>query len=379
MNGAFITLKGKTHRLTAFLLSVVVVILPFFVFGCARSGEVYRGEGLLTVHYLDVGQSDCSFIEVGGEYTLMIDTADEEHSGKVCEYVRALGYERINALVITHPHADHIGGAAAVLGEFSVDTLYMNSEGADGSYFSELLSLTEEKGVSVERAERGVGFSLGEAEVKMLLPGKVAFEDENDNSAVVMLGYGERRFLFMGDCGSSAEQRILGENYDVTSDVVKVGHHGSAYASGEEFVEAVSAEYAVISCSAYNAYGHPAPSTVDNWERSGAEVFVTADISHVIAATDGEKLGVGAKNDAAYWSAVFAHGTLDIGAADTTGQARTLVLDTYSYIIHKNGCVLLGELDEKYEQYSDASVDRLEAEGFVLCARCREDIRNGGK
>ena len=98
------------------ILALTAASAAFF----SAEDQPWRGEGLLTVHYLDVGQSDCTFVEVGGEYTLMIDTADEAHADDVCRYVGDLGYDRIDVLVLTHPHSDHIGGAERIFGEFDV-------------------------------------------------------------------------------------------------------------------------------------------------------------------------------------------------------------------------------------------------------------------
>ena len=103
------------------VLLTVIFAAVLSLFSCGGNNAIYRGEGLLTVHYLDVGQSDCTFVEVGGVYTLMIDTGDDEHAQYVTKYVRELGYDSIDTLVLTHNHSDHIGGAVSIIQSFSPD------------------------------------------------------------------------------------------------------------------------------------------------------------------------------------------------------------------------------------------------------------------
>ena len=149
-------LCGYTRVVSIFLL--LSVILPLF---SCDGGDRRSGEGLLTVHFLDVGQSDCTFIEVGGEYTLMIDAADADHADKVCRYVSSLGYNEIDAMVLTHPHSDHIGGAQRVIESFVVKSIYMTDEEGDEPYYSAILDVIEKYSITTFSAKRGAVHSLG--------------------------------------------------------------------------------------------------------------------------------------------------------------------------------------------------------------------------
>ena len=149
-------LCGYTRVVSIFLL--LSVILPLF---SCDGGDRRSGEGLLTVHFLDVGQSDCTFIEVGGEYTLMIDATDADHADKVCRYVSSLGYNEIDAMVLTHPHSDHIGGAQRVIESFVVKSIYMTDEEGDEPYYSAILDVIEKYSITTFSAKRGAVHSLG--------------------------------------------------------------------------------------------------------------------------------------------------------------------------------------------------------------------------
>ena len=119
-------MKIGTANIRKIALLSVALAFVLLLSGCSHDDAVYRGEGILTVHYLDVGQSDCTFVEVDGEYTLMIDATDADHADEVCRYVRSLGYDGIDMLVLTHPHSDHIGGAADIIDELDVIRMGVN-------------------------------------------------------------------------------------------------------------------------------------------------------------------------------------------------------------------------------------------------------------
>jgi len=354
---------------TALCLVLLCVFLVSLI-GCAPA-VVPNEDGHLRVHYLDVGQSDCALAEFSRDFTMLIDTSDAEHASDVCDYVKALGYTEIDVIVISHAHADHIGGASSIIEEFEVGMIYIPEIDYTTPEYEQMISSAEQKNVRISNAELGVEFDLGAAKCSFLSPSGKVYEDENDGSAVLRIVYGERAFLFMGDCGIEAEEDIIEASSDVSADVVKVGHHGSNGSSGSDFVRATGAEYAIISCSADNEYGHPSPYAVDRWQSIGACVFATDEHSTVIASTDGETLLVAAATDREFWETAE-YGGEKVPQTEKYAEKDTVmwILNTESHIIHKCTCPYALKMNEKVREESAADIDLLEAEGFGRCKHC---------
>lgn len=360
-----------SRRAVSVMLLISLVVL---LCSCGGGFGQYRGEGLLTVHFLDVGQSDCTFIEVGGEYTVMIDTADAAHADKVARYVRSLGYEEIDALVLTHPHSDHIGGAEKVIESFYVRSVYMTDEAGDEPYYSALLGAVEKYSPETVTAESGVSLSLGELNGTFLTPGDEEYENENDMSAVLSICYGNVKFLFMGDAGTDVEQDLLEAGADLSADVVKAGHHGSNGSSCSEFIEATGAAYAVFSCGIDNDYGHPSVYALDRWAAAGAVCCRTDIDSTVVIVTDGERVAAGRADDRKYWQNALSCSvpsplTSADGSADKDTPYKEYVLDTASHTVHVRGCGRAMRLSDRDREYTNADIERLIAEGYKKC-RC---------
>ncbi len=352
-------------------LCIIAGILISTLLGCSSGTSVYRGRGIMTVHYLDVGQSDCTFVEIDGEHTLMIDATDREHAGDVVGYVKSLGYDSIDILLLTHPHSDHIGGAPQILDEFSIGVLYMTEYESDEDEYGYLMSSIEKHSVSTEIARRDVSFVLGGANGTFLSPGESVYEDENDLSAVLSVGYGEHRFLFMGDAGEEAEAELLSCGADLSATAVKAGHHGANTSSTAQFVAATAARYAVFSCGENNSYGHPGPFAVDRWRSIGARLFFTDRDSTVIICTDGTGILAASASDQEYWSGYTnIPGQLPNTLPVPETEEPKYVLNTRTHTVHTFKCSYARELTDGDREESSADLDRLSAEGYKKCKKC---------
>lgn len=283
----------------------------------------WPGEQRLTVHFLDVGQGDCILVQTPGGKNMLIDAGgrkDEFQTGSgagdqvVVPYLRRIGVQRLDALVLTHPHEDHAGGAAAVVksmpvglavvspvsglpGEEPAQSGETTAGGKDRGgevppAYRALLKKLKEDGVPVQAAVAGDVLKLEDGlGVEFLSPGGGTPAGLNDSSLVLKLTYGRRSFLLTGDVELESQRRLLSGGEDLNTDVFKLPHHGSRTLL-PELVEAVSPEVAVISVGAHNTFGHPALSTLDLLDRSGAEVYRTDVDGAVIVSTDGERLDV---------------------------------------------------------------------------------------
>jgi len=273
-----------------------------------RVDVAYATEDDVSVHFIDVGQGDTSFVELPGDRSMLIDTGTYEYGDTICDYINALGYNKIDYVVATHPHADHIGAMAQVFREFDIINVYMPNAVTDSKTFEMFLDAVEDEGCNVVEAKAGVEILKEDnLSIKMLAPKKESYDNLNDYSAIVKLTYGEADYLFTGDAEAAVEKTLLGD--DIEAEVFKAGHHGSSTSNTEDFIRKVDPEIAVISCGADNSYGHPHRETLALFEEYGVEVFRTDEDGTVVISTDGKNIftddkavEVGVGDDAYYVS-----------------------------------------------------------------------------
>ena len=242
----------------------------------------------LTVHYLDVGQGDCILAECDGEY-MLIDAGDNDQGTKIQNYLSKQGVRKLKYAVGTHPDADHIGGLDVILYKFDCGTVMMPDMSKDTATYRDVVDTMKQKGYKNTVPEPGDSFKLGSAVCTVLGPSE-SYEDANNNSIVLLVEHGENRFLFMGDAEEEEESDILKSGADVEADVLKVGHHGSRSSSSKKFLEAVSPDYAVISCGEDNSYGHPHAETLNLLRTMGVKVFRNDEQGTIVAVSDGSKI-----------------------------------------------------------------------------------------
>lgn len=242
--------------------------------------------GQLTAHYIDVGQGDCEFIELPNNETMLIDAGDSGSGPEITAYIKNLGYDTINYLVATHPHADHIGGMSYVIKNINVVHMYMPEKSTDTKTFENLLQTILDMNIKVEKAESGTEILNTEnLKIDILAPDSEQYKNLNNYSAVIKMDYKNTSFLFMGDAEKEVEEKL--PNKEIQTDVLKVGHHGSDTSSTAAFLEKVSPKYAVISCGKNNKYGHPDSITLQNLESVGSVILRTDLDGTIIIRSDG--------------------------------------------------------------------------------------------
>lgn len=257
----------------------------------ATGGLLYQksaDSGGLSVHIIDVGQGDSILVRCEGK-NMLIDGGVPDETSTVENYLENQKVARLDYVVGTHPHEDHIGGLVDVIKNYDVGTIIMSDAETTTKTFENLLNAIALKNKKITRAVPGNNYTLGGAKFTILAPLR-KYDDLNDMSVVIRLVYKKRSFLFTGDASKESEEDMLAKGENLTADVLKVGHHGSSTASTEEFLKAVNPKYAAISVGAGNSYGLPNTSVVSRLKNMGITTLRTDINGTIVFYSDGNKI-----------------------------------------------------------------------------------------
>ena len=246
----------------------------------------------LQVHFLDVGQGDCTIVLCDGE-SMVIDGGPASASRFVYSYVRkTLKLQHIDYVISTHPHLDHVYGLSSVLNAAPVDLILTPVLEWDSKAFNAMLKYAEAQGTPLSVPQEGDTLRLGGATVTILhcWPEALDYGRTNDSSIVTRIDYGETSFIITGDAEDWSEYMMIDAGYDLKADVLRVSHHGSSTGSTMEFLQAVQPEYAVISVGKDNGYGHPHKEVLERLDEIGAKVLRTDELGTIVFQSDGNTL-----------------------------------------------------------------------------------------
>ncbi|MEG0691704.1 MAG: MBL fold metallo-hydrolase [Oscillospiraceae bacterium] len=231
------------------------------------------------VHFIDVGQGDSTLIISDGK-TILIDAGENDKGKIVVDYIKKLGIRKIDMVMVTHPHSDHMGGMDTVINEFEIGKVVMpkipHKLVPTTRTYTDFLTSIANKGLKITPAKVGTQYDFGKGLITILGPAG-DFEDLNDTSLVVKFVYDKgRSFLFTGDMEKPAEKAMLTQkNIDVKVDVLKVAHHGSTTSTTKDFYKAVNPQYCVILVGNDNSYNHPSDKILDRIKENAAKVYRT--------------------------------------------------------------------------------------------------------
>lgn len=254
-----------------------------------------------TVYFLDVGQADCTFIKTP-KLTALIDAGNVLDGKNIVKFLQSLGIQKIDYLINTHPHEDHLGGMSAVIENFNIGKIYMpkisRADMPTTGVYNELLNTIEQKNCDVYTAKSGVtAFESDNTSIKILSPYGTNYGNLNNYSAVTKFTYYNTGILIMGDAERVIEKELIEKSADIKADIVRVGHHGSSNSNSRGFLKETCCKDAVISCGINNNYHHPSKSTLKTLDHLNLRIYRTDTSGTVIASVSKDGYAIETDSD----------------------------------------------------------------------------------
>ncbi len=281
-------MSDKTFkRLKGILVSLVCILILFAAVLWVYDDAVQPSNNNDFIKFLDVGQGDSALIK-SGEYAALIDTGTASNGLSIAKKLRREGVNKLDVLILTHPHDDHIGSAEFLLSEIPTDYIILSDvlprEDENARYYKDIKNYALHNSIECYNATEGMVVNIGNFELTVLMSDETA-EDENDTSIIIMAENAGIKFLFMGDAEIPAESKLISDNINFDCDVLKVGHHGSNTASSANFLNVASPAFSVISCGRNNSYSHPNDAVLERLINVNSTVLRTdllGDIKFIV-------------------------------------------------------------------------------------------------
>lgn len=290
---------NKITFIISFILVLISAIGVFHSFFNIKSlnrrkkNKVIHNQDL-TVHFLNIGQADSILIQESNK-NLLIDGGYYISGKTILRYLNKNNIEKLDYLIVTHPHNDHIGGLPRIIKNIPIENIIINTENPykvkrNHEMHRDLLKLAKDMHINIIHPKSGDTYYLGKGHFTILAPNGGDYTRINDYSIVIKYIYENISILFTGDAEAYSEMEMLKKNIDVSADVLKIGHHGSCTSSSEEFINAVSPKYAVISVGWWSFYGQPDKCVLDRLYSVGAKLYRTDKLGTIILQTNGKDI-----------------------------------------------------------------------------------------
>lgn len=245
-------------------------------------------DGNFTVYFIDVGQAD-SILITNNNHNMLIDAGTNDEGPKVLKFIKEKGIGKLDYVVGTHPHEDHIGGLDDVINsDIQIDKVLMPKMQTNTKTFEDVLDAIQNKGLKITAPKKGDTYNLGDASLEVMTDSIANKKNLNLSSITLLMKYGNNSFLFMGDAEKENEQTRQWPNVDV----LKVGHHGSKTSSSQDFLNQTKPKISIIMAGEGNSYGLPKQEILDRLNKVGSKIYRTDKNGTITAISDGNQINI---------------------------------------------------------------------------------------
>ncbi|MDU2120926.1 MAG: ComEC/Rec2 family competence protein [Clostridium celatum] len=281
--------KGYKGLKIILIISAIIISISFLV----QNNNV-SSQNKMTVHYIDVGQGDSILIQVNNK-NLLIDSGPSSNRKDLLNYLENLNIKKLDYIIATHPHEDHIGNMDTIIKRYNIGSFYSPKVITSSNTFESMISALVDKNLKINVLKKGVkGIDLGKnVEIQVFSPlENISSDNLNDYSPIIKITFVNNSFLFTGDAEVSTESIVLSENNNLNCDILKVGHHGSSTSTSSNFLTSVNPSVAIIPVGKNNSYGHPTPEVLSLLDSYNIRTFRTDINGTIIAISDGNTINI---------------------------------------------------------------------------------------
>lgn len=284
----------------------------------------------LVVKYLDVGQADATVFHIfdnGKEHVVLYDTGDWQGT-EVVDYLREHNIQTIDIIIISHPHADHIGQLKSIIEQYTVEEVWMTSNTTQSNLYIATIEAILNSDVTYHEPKLGDKYDIGSLEIEIIHPDESALTgDLNEDSLSILASFGDVKFLFTGDAGERSEKLMLKRNSQLEADIFRLGHHGSKTSNHLQFIQKVNPAYAIYSAGENNEYDHPSHDVLKKLSDEKIPVLGTSIHGTITVETDGQTYNITTEKNEPQHKAISHTDCIDLNRA---------TLDELTEIIHIN-------------------------------------------
>lgn len=342
----------------------IALFLILFVFLVDTRNIAFTSENIDTdvnisyemeVHFIDIGQGDCILVESQNQY-MLIDTGVRNKKDVLISYLKNQGISKIDYLIGTHPHGDHIGSMDIIVKEFNIDKIFLPEKEHTTKIFERLIDVISDKGLKITRPIVGDTYPLGSSIFTIVAPNNDYGDNINNWSIGIKLTNKNNSFLFTGDIEKEAEHDICNNDIDISADVLKLPHHGSRTSTTKEFFNLVNPEFAIVMCEEGNDYGHPHQEILDKLKN--VKVIRTDEAGTVVFYSDGDNLSYTTEKTVKLLNS-------------TKPSKKKYVLNKNTKKFHYNSCISVKKSSRKNKEVYIGFRSEVIDMGYTPCGNCR--------